>query len=55
MCDQIPEFLANGKTDKAMRWLGWIQGVCYGLGEFSLKDLKEHSMPDNDVLDVGKI
>lgn len=32
-----------GTTNKAMRWLGFIQGFCYGQAIFSLDQLKQHS------------
>ena len=32
MCDQVDEMLLEDKTDKAMRWLGFIQGVLWTTG-----------------------
>lgn len=43
MCQQIPGFLAEGRADKAQRWLGFVQGVLWSLGDYSLDELKEHS------------
>jgi len=31
------------KEDKAMRWLGWVQGVLCDRGIYDLEDVKEHS------------
>jgi hypothetical protein len=36
----------EGRREKAMRWLGFVQGVCYALGYASIDDLKTMSMPD---------
>ena len=33
----------DGSEYKAMRWLGFIQGVCYGKRIFKLDEIKEHS------------
>lgn len=29
--------------EKAMRWLGFVQGVCAALGAYSVNDLRAHS------------
>jgi hypothetical protein len=36
-------FPANGSERKAMRWLGFCQGVMVASGVFSLDEVKEHS------------
>jgi hypothetical protein len=36
-------FPADGAEDKAMRWLGFVQGALYVKGIFTLEQLKEHS------------
>jgi len=33
----------GGSERKAMRWLGFMQGVMYSRGLFTLDDIKEHS------------
>lgn len=38
--DRFPE---DGSERKAMRWLGFMQGVLYSQGVYSLEQLKEHS------------
>ena len=38
--DRFPE---DGNEDKAMRWLGFCQGVLHSTGAFSLDELKKHS------------
>lgn len=38
-------FVQAGRIDKSFRWLGFIQGVLWANGIFTLDDLKEHSRP----------
>ena len=33
----------GGSEAKAMRWLGFIQGICYAKRIFTLEELKKHS------------
>jgi hypothetical protein len=40
LADRFPE---DGSKNKAMRWLGFAQGVSYEMGMYSLDELKEHS------------
>lgn len=40
MPDRFPD---DGSVRKAMRWLGYIQGVVVTLGAFKVGDVKEHS------------
>jgi hypothetical protein len=41
IADRWPE---DGSEQKAMRWLGFVQGVAYARGLFTLEEIKEHSM-----------
>ncbi len=47
MCDEALRFQGMGRLEdfreKAMRWLGFVQGVMYAEGVFSLECLIEHS------------
>ena len=36
-------FPVGGSEGKAMRWLGYIQGILRATGFYSLEELKEHS------------
>lgn len=36
-------FLEAGRVEKAMRWLGFIQGCFAALGEYSIDELSEHN------------
>lgn len=46
MCQTAIELVRDGRTEKAMRWLGFIQASLYILGYFTIDDLKDHSRPD---------
>jgi hypothetical protein len=46
MCDEACRFVDDNCVPKAMRWLGFLQGVLWKDGYFTLDDLKQHSMPD---------
>lgn len=47
MISEMQVMLANPqKTEKAMRWLGFIQGVLWAKQIFTLEELKNHSRPD---------
>lgn len=43
MCDLALGFLANGELDKAHRWLGFVQGVFWACGHYSIDELRVHS------------
>jgi len=45
MCDRAQKFVDDGRIEKAMRWLGFLQGTFWNLGLFTLDELKHHSMP----------
>ena len=45
MCLEAQKFVDEGRIEKAMRWLGFIQGVLWHGEYFTLDELKEHSRP----------
>ena len=46
MCHEcVDKHVPAGDVDKAMRWLGFIQGVLLAVGYFTLEQIKEHSRP----------
>lgn len=51
MTHEIPKLMAEGRVEKAMRWLGWLQGACWGLGLESLEDAKKRNMPEGAAYD----
>jgi hypothetical protein len=52
MCDKSEyEFIPEGPdgVSKAMRWLGFIQGVLCVRGDFTLDDLRAHSRSEEQT------
>ncbi len=47
ICVKAQEFVEEGRIEKAMRWLGFIQGVLWSRGYYTLDQLKNHSRPDS--------
>jgi|SRR3989344_6265719 len=43
MLDQMEVFITEGRMDKFFRWLGFVQGVLWTSGHFSLEELKNHN------------
>jgi hypothetical protein len=48
MCGEIEAFVNEGRTDKAMRWLGFVQGVLWMAGVYSLHEMQNHNRPAED-------
>ena len=49
MCQTaIRELIPQDRIEKAMRWLGFIQGVLVARHFFKLDEVKNHSRPDED-------
>jgi hypothetical protein len=46
MMDEIDRFVDEGILDKAFRWLGFIQGILFYEGYYSLDSLKQHNKPN---------
>ena len=57
MCGEATRFLLEStepqegpgkppRTEKAMRWLGFIQGCLFCLGERTIDEMKQDNMPD---------
>jgi hypothetical protein len=45
MLEQMEKFIAQGSTGKADRWLGFIQGVLWSEGIYTLKEMRDHNRP----------
>jgi hypothetical protein len=55
MCRQIADdFVANDKIEKANRWLGFIQGVLWIEGIFTIAQLREHSREYMNIDNVAE-
>ena len=46
MIPKMRVFIEEGRREKVMRWLGFMQGSFWVLGIFNLDDLKEHNTPN---------
>lgn len=45
MLDEVEIFIQEGRVEKAMRWLGFIQGCLWSQGMYNLEDLKNQNRP----------
>jgi hypothetical protein len=45
MLETMEGFVREGRMDKVFRWLGFVQGVLWVNGVYSLEELKNHSKP----------
>lgn len=43
MCDEIQRLLASGEVDRANRWLGFVQGVLWSGGLYSIGEMADHN------------
>ncbi len=43
MCEEARKYLVDGKRDKVMRWLGFIQGILWYGEIYSIEELKDHN------------
>lgn len=49
MVNEAIGFCEAGRTEKAMRWLGFIQGVLWCEGLRSIEDMKRDNMPPGEI------
>ena len=40
---EMENFVREGQKEKFFRWLGFIQGVLWSFGEFSINELRDHN------------
>lgn len=43
MCAEVRKFLDEGRREKADRWLGFIQGVLWTFGHYTVDDMRAHN------------
>ena len=43
MCQELKGGMAKKDMEKACRWLGFIQGVLWSRGTYSIDDMREHN------------
>ena len=48
MVEQTRLFVADDRREKAFRWLGFVQGVLWDTGVYSIDELKTHNMPPSE-------
>ena len=48
MCEEGCRFVEAGRIEKAMRWLGFLQGMFWATDIYTLEDLKNHSRPTEE-------
>lgn len=55
MCDQIEDFIQDGRREKAMRWLGFIQGAMWWAGIRSVEEMKADNKPPDEEMDSRRV
>lgn len=50
MIPKIRRFLTEAHREKAFRWLGFIQGIFYAVGIYTVEDIAEHNRPTKDEI-----
>jgi hypothetical protein len=43
MIGEMRTFIAEGRDDKVNRWLGFVQGVLWTTGLYTIDDMREHN------------
>jgi hypothetical protein len=55
MCTEIPGFVREGRIEKAMRWLGFIQGSMWVLEIRTIEEMKNDNMPADEKFDKERV
>jgi hypothetical protein len=48
MLDKMLEFIRENRMEKVFRWLGFVQGVLWAHGIYSLENLQNHNRPSEE-------
>lgn len=48
MLPKVKAFVAEGRIEKAFRWLGFIQGVLWCESVYSIEAMKDHNRPNDE-------
>lgn len=51
MIPQMREFVAEGRREKVMRWIGFMQGAFWAYELFSIEELMAHNKPYDEEFD----
>jgi hypothetical protein len=43
MLDKLPGLVEQGEREKTFRWLGFIQGILWGAGYYTIEELRSHN------------
>ena len=46
MLDKIDMYVDDGRVDKGMRWLGFVQGVLWGRGIYTISQMQKHNLDE---------
>lgn len=46
ICEETPRLMEAGRVEKAMRWLGWLQGVLWATDHETLEEAKLRNAPE---------
>lgn len=48
MCEQTLDFIRDLQFEKACRWLGFIQGIFWACGHYTIDEMRAHSTEPTD-------
>lgn len=49
MIPKMVEFIKEGRRDKVFRWLGFLQGVLYCKGIYTIEEMANHNRPTDET------
>lgn len=55
MCEEAKKIVDEGRTEKAMRWLGFLQGALWALRVRTLEQMKHDNAPPGAVFDKSRV
>jgi len=55
MCCETAVFVSDDRIEKAMRWLGFIQGALWVMGFRTIEQMKRDNMPDGSNYDPDNV
>lgn len=55
MCGETAVFVRDDRLEKAMRWLGFIQGALWVMGLRTIEQMKRDNMPDGAAYDPDNV
>jgi len=55
MCGQILQFVEQDKMDKAMRWLGFVQGAFWVFRFRTVEAMKQDNKPEGEAFERDRV